>query len=157
MVEYKEHVDASITLADNTYAEAEIAFPQVKGPFAQSNRNSVPMVIIHNIIFDWHFDSLMSTAFDDAQAHVCESSQSAIQTFENLGVVEVSHFESIGVPVNTKNMVDRVKEYPPVMYPYDNIFVGAHAQGTGYLKVRIEYTVRMVNRNEVLRSIVPRR
>lgn len=155
MAEYEEFVTGSVTLADATYAELQILFPQIRGPFAQSNNRQVPMVIIHNIDFDWEIDSLMSTAFDDAKAHLCKSSQADVLNLDDAGVIEVSKLTSMGVPVNTLNPIERIKKYPPVMYPYDNIYVGAKAAGTGFLRVKICYTIRMVSRNELLRTMVP--
>jgi hypothetical protein len=162
MVEYIEKIVADLTLADNTYTEIEILFPQTRGPFGGTGRSTkVPMVVIHDIDIEWKWDTLLVTDRDDAEAHLSESSQTAVQNITDQGCIEKFSHQGVGEATaniyHIYNMIERVHHYPPIMYPYDSIYFGAIAQGTGYARIRIGYTVRMVNRNELMRAMVPRR
>lgn len=152
MVEYMEWLRESLTLAADTYNEVEINFPNFNGPSQGSNE----MVCIQSIEIE-HPDGTEAAIGDYSKLHVSDKTKSAIISFDDDNCIEYFHkINQIAGNAGFGNMVERVNKYPKELHPYKSIFFGGHATKAGTARIRIGYTIRNVNKNELMRSLIPR-
>jgi hypothetical protein len=153
MVEYMEWIKGKITLVNDTYGELEINFPTLNG-----NRfgNKATMPVIQEVEVEHTFTTGDVAITKLSEWHLSSKSQAAIIGFDSSDCIERGKIGQANIATAApENLIERVSHYPKQLYPYDSIFFGAK-MNSGDVKVRVGYTMRAVNQNELMRSLIPR-
>lgn len=151
-----EWIRAKLILADDTFNEVEVNFPQLRGPWQNSGRAVMP--VIQEIQYELN-PSVLDAIGDKQELHIATKTKSTIGHLDDSDIIDRVGVTSNGTFAQGAMAYDMDKQktsYPKTVYPYDSLFFGALSAKACTVYARIGYCMRNVNQTELMRSLVPR-
>jgi hypothetical protein len=147
-----EWLRTNLVLGQTTYGEIELKFPVINGGNMFGQNGAMP--VIHCVEAEMPIE--LDAVGDYCKLHFSTKTQAAIINFNSSDCIDKFFWSNSVAGVSDGDRICRSNPYPKTIYPYSSIFVGGYAAQVVTVPVRIGYTMRNVNQNELMRSLIPR-